>query len=139
MYPRTVPRKRFVPRPVVPSFNSSQSTNSFCYAQMLLDMDSDASAGVGSFPSFQYCCNSTNVILVLISLDYVQESVPSNESITNLIIAQDELKTIQALSNRQNSETRQWSADFIEGKGSGQIILLHGISSLIESSLFLQS
>ncbi|KAL7766991.1 hypothetical protein ACKLNR_004907 [Fusarium oxysporum f. sp. zingiberi] len=63
---------------------------------------------------------------ILISLDYVQESVPSNESISNLIIAQDELKTIQALSNRQNSETRQWSADFIEGKGSGQIILLHG-------------
>ncbi|EXL77363.1 hypothetical protein FOPG_08129 [Fusarium oxysporum f. sp. conglutinans race 2 54008] len=63
---------------------------------------------------------------MMISLDYVQESVPSNESISNLIIAQDELKTIQALSNRQNSETRHWSADFIEGKGSGQIILLHG-------------
>ncbi|KAF5558747.1 TOB3 (member of AAA-ATPase family) [Fusarium phyllophilum] len=63
---------------------------------------------------------------MLISLDYVQESVPSDESISNLIIAQDELKTIQALSNRQNSETRHWSADFIEGKGSGQIILLHG-------------
>lgn len=76
---------------------------------------------------------------MLISLDYVEESVPSDESISNLIIAQDELKTIQALSNRQNSETRHWSADFIEGKGSGQIILLHGISSLIKSSLFLQS
>ncbi|KAF5625449.1 AAA family ATPase [Fusarium sp. NRRL 25303] len=63
---------------------------------------------------------------MLISLDYVQESVPSDESISNLIIAQDELKTIQALSNRQNSETRHWTADFIEGKGSGQIILLHG-------------
>ncbi|PNP80998.1 hypothetical protein FNYG_05465 [Fusarium nygamai] len=63
---------------------------------------------------------------MLISLDYVQESVPSDESISNLIIAQDELKTIQALSNRQNSGTKHWSADFIEGKGSGQIILLHG-------------
>ncbi|KAF5592798.1 TOB3 (member of AAA-ATPase family) [Fusarium pseudocircinatum] len=63
---------------------------------------------------------------MLISLDYVQESRPSEESISNLIIAQDELKTIQALSNRQNSQTRHWSADFIEGKGSGQIILLHG-------------
>uniref|UniRef100_A0A0D2Y0T2 Uncharacterized protein n=1 Tax=Fusarium oxysporum (strain Fo5176) TaxID=660025 RepID=A0A0D2Y0T2_FUSOF len=40
---------------------------------------------------------------MLISLDYVEESVPSDESISNLIIAQDELKTIQALSNRQNS------------------------------------
>ncbi|EXK83171.1 hypothetical protein FOQG_12522 [Fusarium oxysporum f. sp. raphani 54005] len=63
---------------------------------------------------------------ILISLDYVQESVPSDESISNLIIAEDELKAIQALSNRQNSQTRQWSADFIEGEGSGQIILLHG-------------
>ncbi|KAF5679674.1 TOB3 (member of AAA-ATPase family) [Fusarium circinatum] len=62
---------------------------------------------------------------MLISLDYVQESVPSEESISNLIIAQDELKTIQALSNRQTHETKHWSADFIEGKGSGQIILLH--------------
>ncbi|KLO90821.1 TOB3 (member of AAA-ATPase family) [Fusarium fujikuroi] len=69
---------------------------------------------------------------MLISLDYVQESVPSDESISNLIIAQDELKTIQALSNRQNSEIRHWTADFIEGKGSGQIILLHGISPQYE-------
>ncbi|KAF5605598.1 TOB3 (member of AAA-ATPase family) [Fusarium pseudoanthophilum] len=63
---------------------------------------------------------------MLISLDYVQEPIPLEESISNLIIAQDDLKTIQALSNRQNSQTRHWSADFIEGKGSGQIILLHG-------------
>ncbi|KAF5249410.1 hypothetical protein FANTH_5291 [Fusarium anthophilum] len=63
---------------------------------------------------------------MLISLDHVQESAPSDESISNLIIAQDELKTIQALSNRQTSEIRHWSADCIEGKGSGQIILLHG-------------
>ncbi|KAF5629626.1 TOB3 (member of AAA-ATPase family) [Fusarium tjaetaba] len=63
---------------------------------------------------------------MLISLDYVQEPIPSEESISNLIIAQDELKTIQALSNCQNSQTRHWSADFIEGKGSGQIILLQG-------------
>lgn len=71
--------------------------------------------------------NDTN-FPVPISLDYVQESVPSNESISNLVIGADELKTIQALANRQNSKTKQWSADFIEGKGSGQIILLHGIS-----------
>ncbi|KAJ5489840.1 hypothetical protein N7453_010665 [Penicillium expansum] len=63
---------------------------------------------------------------ILISLDHVQESVPSYESISNLVIGEAELKTIQALSNRQNSKTKHWSADFIEGKGSGQIILLHG-------------
>ncbi|KAF5973952.1 AAA family ATPase [Fusarium bulbicola] len=38
---------------------------------------------------------------VLISIDHAQESAPSNESISNLIIARDELKTIQVLSNRQ--------------------------------------
>ncbi|KAL6912573.1 hypothetical protein FSST1_010333 [Fusarium sambucinum] len=63
---------------------------------------------------------------IQISFDYVHESVQSDESISNLIIAQDELKTIQALSNRQNTKTEHWAADFIEGKGSGQIILLHG-------------
>jgi hypothetical protein len=66
----------------------------------------------------------------LLSLDYIHESVPSYESISNLVIGQDELKTIQALSNRQNSKAGHWSADFIEGKGSGQIILLHGNYSL---------
>lgn len=33
---------------------------------------------------------------------------------------------VRALSARQNKAARSWSADFIEGKGSGQIILLHG-------------
>ncbi|KAJ5691938.1 hypothetical protein N7462_001361 [Penicillium macrosclerotiorum] len=63
---------------------------------------------------------------IVISLDHVQESVPSDESIRNLVISEAELKTIQALSHRQNSKIKHWSADFIEGKGSGQIILLHG-------------
>lgn len=59
-------------------------------------------------------------------MDYIQEIVPSLESISNLIIGEDELRTIRALSNKQNSKTKQWSADFIQGKGTGQIILLHG-------------
>ncbi|KAJ5368006.1 uncharacterized protein N7496_007766 [Penicillium cataractarum] len=62
---------------------------------------------------------------ILISLDHVQESAPSSESISNLVIGEAELRTIQVLSNRQNSKIKHWSADFIEGKGSGQIILLH--------------
>lgn len=70
---------------------------------------------------------SLTLPIVQISLDHVQESVPSNESISNLVIGEAELKTIQALSNRQNSKVKHWSADFIEGKGSGQIILLHGM------------
>lgn len=64
---------------------------------------------------------------VVIWVDYVEEISPCTESISNLIIGEDELMTIRALSNRQNSKKEQWSADFIEGKGSGQIILLHGI------------
>ncbi|KAJ5337097.1 uncharacterized protein N7506_005119 [Penicillium brevicompactum] len=63
---------------------------------------------------------------ILISLDYIQESVPSDEIISNLIIGPGELQIIKALSNRQNSHVKHWSVDFIEGKGSGQIILLHG-------------
>ncbi|KAJ5658517.1 uncharacterized protein N7484_002166 [Penicillium longicatenatum] len=43
---------------------------------------------------------------ILISLDHVQESVPSSESLSNLVIGEAELKTIKALSNRQNSKTK---------------------------------
>ncbi|KUL88915.1 hypothetical protein ZTR_03489 [Talaromyces verruculosus] len=62
------------------------------------------------------------------TVDYIREIVPSPsvDSISNLVIGEDELRTIRALSNKQNSKTRQWAADFIEGKGTGQIILLHG-------------
>ncbi|KAF5609332.1 TOB3 (member of AAA-ATPase family) [Fusarium subglutinans] len=79
-------------------------------------------------------------LFLLISIDHVQESAPSYESISNLIIARDELKTIQALSNRQTHEIRHWSADFIEGKGPGQLILLHvahigTVETLIEAEL----
>lgn len=77
--------------------------------------------------------NDTNTTSVLISLDYIQESVPSDEIISNLIIGPGELQIIKALSNRQNSHVKHWSVDFIEGKGSGQIILLHGIFSLTDS------
>ena len=69
---------------------------------------------------------SHHLFLALINLDFVQESAPSDDSISNLIIGEDELKIIQAPSFRQNSKNKQWSADFIEGKGSGKIILLHG-------------
>jgi hypothetical protein len=51
----------------------------------------------------------------------------SSESIENLVIDKDELNTIRALSNQQSSSADSWSADFIAGKGSGQIILLHGM------------
>lgn len=63
---------------------------------------------------------------VMIWADYLSEIVPSQESIENLVLGEDELKTIRGLSRRQNSTHDIWAADFIEGKGKGQIILLHG-------------
>src|ERR1700742_1923402 len=57
----------------------------------------------------------------------MQTIEPSSESIENLVIDKDELNTIRALSNQQSSKIDSWSADFIAGKGSGQIILLHGM------------
>jgi Cdc6-like AAA superfamily ATPase len=60
------------------------------------------------------------------TVDYIREIVPSVDTISNLVIGEEELRTIRALSNKQNSKSKQWAADFIEGKGTGQIILLHG-------------
>ena len=61
-----------------------------------------------------------------VSADHISEVVSSEESIQNLVLGPDELKTVRALSNRHSSKNETWAADFIEGKGSGQIILLHG-------------
>lgn len=59
----------------------------------------------------------------------MQSIESSSESIENLIIDKEELSTIRALSNQQNNNSDSWSADFIAGKGSGQVILLHGMYS----------
>lgn len=58
--------------------------------------------------------------------DYASEVMQSDDSIQHLVLDDDELKTIKALSTRQYSQREAWAADFIEGKGTGQIILLHG-------------
>lgn len=74
---------------------------------------------------------------VHISMDYVRLLQPSPDSIDNLVLVDPHaLETIQALSMKQTSASRSWSADFIEGKGTGQIILLHGeLPKLVEGSL----
>lgn len=60
-------------------------------------------------------------------MDHVRLLEPSQDSIDNLVLVDPHaLETVQALSAKQNSASRSWSADFIEGKGTGQIILLHG-------------
>ncbi|KAK8016968.1 P-loop containing nucleoside triphosphate hydrolase protein [Apiospora rasikravindrae] len=56
----------------------------------------------------------------------IRELTKSDESIDNLVLGETEMKTIKGLSRRQNSKRDVWAADFIEGKGTGQIILLHG-------------
>ena len=65
-------------------------------------------------------------ISVEIGPDGIQELKQSGESIDNLVLEEDEMKTIKGLSSRQNSKRKTWAVDFIEGKGAGQIILLHG-------------
>lgn len=64
---------------------------------------------------------------VKVSMENVRLIKPSPESINNVVLANpDALQTLRALSARQNAGLRSWSADFIEGKGAGQIVLLHG-------------
>lgn len=58
--------------------------------------------------------------------DYASEMTQSDDSIEHLVLDEDEIRTIKALSTRQYSKHEAWAADFIEGKGTGQIMLLHG-------------
>jgi hypothetical protein len=64
--------------------------------------------------------------VAIIQGDNISEVAPSKDSIENLVIDEAELEIIQALSTRQNSKRDIWAADFIEGKGTGQVVLLHG-------------
>ena len=63
---------------------------------------------------------------VYIETDYIREISPSEESLNRLILGKDEMNTIRAISQRQNNRHDLWAADFVEGKGTGQIVLLHG-------------
>jgi hypothetical protein len=64
----------------------------------------------------------------VINTAYMSRVEASDDSINNLVVSESALKTIRALASRRIRDTvkTSWSADFIEGKGSGQIILLHG-------------
>jgi hypothetical protein len=50
----------------------------------------------------------------------------SNTSFNNLVLDEDTEKTVRALMGRLEKKGSAWSADFVEGKGTGGIILLHG-------------
>ncbi|PGH01695.1 hypothetical protein AJ79_07849 [Helicocarpus griseus UAMH5409] len=77
------------------------------------------------FPSIRAFALRTKQWLV-VEADYVSETASSEESIAGLVLKEDELRMTRCLSKRQNSNHRTWAADFIDGKGTGQIILLHG-------------
>ncbi|KAK8075707.1 hypothetical protein PG997_010370, partial [Apiospora hydei] len=68
----------------------------------------------------------TDAMIVKLDPYGIREVVQSDEGIKNLVVGEPELETIKGLSRRQNSKRATWAADFIEGKGTGQIILLHG-------------
>ncbi|KAI1131425.1 hypothetical protein F5Y10DRAFT_233636 [Nemania abortiva] len=61
-----------------------------------------------------------------IQADFMTEVAQSDEGLGNLVVGETERRTIKALATRQNSRREVWAADFIEGKGTGQIMLLHG-------------
>ncbi|KAI7291256.1 hypothetical protein KC343_g316 [Hortaea werneckii] len=61
-----------------------------------------------------------------ISLGHVNRVERSDDSIKNLQLDPSAAQIIKALSMQQDQSGDSWGADFIEGKGAGQIILLHG-------------
>ncbi|KAK7961728.1 uncharacterized protein PG986_002553 [Apiospora aurea] len=65
-------------------------------------------------------------LAVEIDPNSIQQLTRSAQSIENLVLGESELKTIKGLARRQNSKRATWAAGFVEGKGTGQIILLHG-------------
>lgn len=56
----------------------------------------------------------------------MQVAAASGNSINHLVMEGSALDTIRALASRRQKRAESWSVDYIEGKGAGQIILLHG-------------
>lgn len=72
----------------------------------------------------------TNFVTVELDTSRLEEVKKSDRSYDSLVLPDDSKKMIQAVVRRlekQETETT-WSADFVTGKGSGGIILLHGKS-----------
>ena len=63
---------------------------------------------------------------VKINADFLKPVDASDVSMKNLVIEDKELLAIKALSVVSHGAEELWNADFIDGKGAGQIILLHG-------------
>lgn len=50
-----------------------------------------------------------------------------NQPLENVILDEEDLGVIKALSKQSKSAKHVWGADFIRGKGLGQMVLFHGI------------
>jgi hypothetical protein len=61
----------------------------------------------------------------LINVDLISE-LEEVAKIPDAIIGADNLKMINALSDRQIKSKVPWSADYIKNKGEGVVVLLHG-------------
>lgn len=77
---------------------------------------------------------STNNMTVEIDASRLEEVKKSDKSYDSLVLADDSKKMIQAVVRRlEKQETEKtWAADFVAGKGSGGIILLHGTYSEVD-------
>ncbi|CAJ2509401.1 Uu.00g144270.m01.CDS01 [Anthostomella pinea] len=103
----------------------AERKTAFFYRQ-LRHSPSKPNSGVSIDPSPSNIPTDFQPPEVVVQPDQIVELEESTESIANLVLGEAELKTLRALSTRQNSKRDIWAADFIEGKGTGQIILLHG-------------
>ena len=66
----------------------------------------------------------------MLDINYIEDAKKS-DAYKNLQIPQDRLYMIKALTEKIGGvRDKSWSADTIEGKGEGQIFLLHGPSGV---------
>jgi DNA polymerase III delta prime subunit len=66
----------------------------------------------------------------MLDINYMEE-LKKSEAHKNLQIPEDRLEMIKALTEKAGGVGNDsWSADTIEGKGEGQIFLLHGPSGV---------
>jgi SpoVK/Ycf46/Vps4 family AAA+-type ATPase len=61
----------------------------------------------------------------LIDVGSLEEVPATADPLQYLVLNPEDLKLLKSLSHQQSSGTA-WTADFIQGKGVGQIVLLHG-------------
>jgi AAA+ superfamily predicted ATPase len=129
-YSRRPPRNMYAssedsPERVAPLPRRNRGAHALRTGKVQVRKDLDDNQVLLLFPTTRAFALKTKQWLV-IEADYISEIVPSEESIDNLVVGENELKTIRGLAKRQDSKHQAWAADFIEGKGAGQIILLHG-------------